>query len=260
MATCSPCLPRSRALSTSSSRVRAGPGFAIGLTLLAGCGPPHLADTHTTSTPRPQSFDVAALAREPVAVLGVVTPGGLQGFGPVLAHALDASLSKTSPPIRGIAAYETMNVLNDHGLAAQYADLLAGYSRSGILEREKLRRVGRAVGCRYLLLPGLAQLEQLLADRFEAVGLKIVRNRVVTLRLWLQLWDAETGRIVWESSGETTGSSLLVFVMRAVPVDAMAEKLWLTMIRDGLLGERRMLGIQRVDRSPRVLERRREAP
>jgi hypothetical protein len=32
-----------------------------------------------------------------------------------------------------------------------------------------------------------------------------------------------------------------VFVMRAVPLDAMAEKLWLTMIRDGLLAERRIL-------------------
>jgi hypothetical protein len=48
--------------------------------------------------------------------------------------------------------------------------------------------------------------------------------------------------------------------MRAVPLDAMAEKLWLTMVRDGLLSERRILSIQRVDRPPRALQRRRETP
>ena len=202
--------------------------------LLAGCGPLHLEDAHTTSTPRPQSFDVA-LAREPVAVLSVVAPAGLQGFGPFLAHSLDTALSTASPPIRQIPAYETLNVLNDHGLATDYADLLSGFARSGILERKRLRRIGTALGCRYLFLPGLAQLDQILADKFEATGLKIVRNRVVTLRLWLQLWDTEAGRILWESSGEATVASVVVSATRTVPLDAIAQRLWRRMIQDGLL-------------------------
>jgi hypothetical protein len=75
--------------------------------LLAGCTPLYLSDTHTTSTPRPQFFDVTELAREPVATLGLLTPAGLQGFNPPLSHALNAALSEASPPIRGIAAQES---------------------------------------------------------------------------------------------------------------------------------------------------------
>jgi hypothetical protein len=34
------------------------------------------------STPRPPSFDVAELVREPVATLGLISPAALQGFRP----------------------------------------------------------------------------------------------------------------------------------------------------------------------------------
>src|SRR5690349_24424040 len=88
--------------------------------LFVGCTPLYLSDTHTTSTPRSQFFDVAELAREPVATLGLVTPASLQGFNPPLSHALNAALSEASPPIRGIAAHETVNMLNEQGQAAQY--------------------------------------------------------------------------------------------------------------------------------------------
>ena len=62
--------------------------LALWAALLSGCAPVYLWETHTTSTPRPQSFDVAALAREPVATLGPLTPAGLQGFSPFLSRAL----------------------------------------------------------------------------------------------------------------------------------------------------------------------------
>src|ERR1044071_3906677 len=54
--------------------------------LLVGCTPLYLSDTHTTSTPRSQFFDVAELSREPVATLGLVSPASLQGFNPPLSH------------------------------------------------------------------------------------------------------------------------------------------------------------------------------
>ena len=66
--------------------------------LLVGCTPLNLSDIHTTSTPRSQLFDVAELAREPVATLGLLTSASLQGFNPPLSHALNAALSEASPP------------------------------------------------------------------------------------------------------------------------------------------------------------------
>jgi len=76
-----------------------------------------------------------------------------------------------------------------------------------------------------------------LIDRFEIAGLKIVRNRVITLRLWLQLWDTLTGQIVWESTGEATVASELLRSERVVPLDEIGQKLWLRMVQDNLLAE-----------------------
>jgi len=203
--------------------------------LAAGCGPVNLSDTHATSTPRPESFNVGALAGGPVATLGVVAPASLQGLSPTLSLALATALAEVSPPIRGIPTFETVNRLTDQGLAAEYADLLAGFSRNGILERQRLRWIGSGLGSRYVMLPGLAQLDETIIDKFEAAGLKLLRNRVTTLRLWLQLWDAQTGHIVWESAGEITVSTVLLSPSRAVPLGETIQKLLFNMIQDGLL-------------------------
>jgi len=203
--------------------------------LAAGCGPVYLSDTYATSTPRPESFNVGALAGEPVATLGPVAPANLQGLGPTLSLALATALAEVSPPIREISTFETVNRLTDQGLATEYADLLSGFARSGILERQRLRRIGSGLGARYVLLPGLAQLDETVIDKFEAAGLKLLRNRVTTLRLWLQLWDVQSGHIVWESAGEVTVSTVLLSPKQAVPLEETVQKLLFSMIQDGLL-------------------------
>jgi hypothetical protein len=203
--------------------------------LLAGCTPLYLSDTHTTSTPRSQFFDVAELRREPVATLGLLTPAGLQGFNPPLSHALNAALSEVSPPIRGIAAHETVNMLNEHGLAAEYGTLIAGFGRGGILERKPLQRIGSALSSRYVLLPGLAEVHQVIIDRLSVYGWNFIQSRVTTLRLWLQLWDTQTGKILWESAGEVTVATKLLRSEQTIPLDEIAQKLWLRMIQDNLL-------------------------
>jgi hypothetical protein len=212
--------------------------LAIFIALLAGCGPLRTWDAHTTSSPMPPSLDVTSLAREPVATFGVVNPGGVQGFGPALSLALAAALAEVTPSVRALPAADTLNILNEQGLAGQYADLLSGFVRSGVLERKRLQAIGSALRSRYVLLPGLAGFDEILADHFEVTGLKVVRSRITTLRLWLQLWDTRTGRMLWESAGEARVASEVLIPDRTIPFDETARKLWLRMIRQGLLGER----------------------
>jgi hypothetical protein len=88
------------------------------------------------------------------------------------------------------------------------------------------------------MLPGVAEFDQSVVDKYETVGLKLVRTRLTTLRLWLQLWDAHTGQIVWESGGEVTAVTQLLRAKRTVPLDRIAQKLWLQMIQKGLLGDK----------------------
>ena len=195
-------------------------------------------DTHVTATPRPASIGIAELSREPVATLGPITPPGFQGFSPFLSRALIAAISEASPSIRGIPTHEMVNMINAQGLSAEYGELISGFVRSGILERERLQRLGSTLGSRYLLLPGLADFSQILVDRFEIAGLKMVRNRVITLRLWLQLWDTQTGQMIWESTGEVNVASELFLPQRVIPLDEIGQKLWLRMIEDNLLAEK----------------------
>jgi hypothetical protein len=205
--------------------------------LLVGCGTPlHTWDVHTAATPRLTPFDRAALERETVAVLGLAAPAALQGFGPSVGHALTGVLSQASPPIRAIPAYQTLSRLNEQGLAAQYGDLVAGFARSGILERDLLQRIGVRLGASYVLQPGLAEFGQIVGDKFEVAGWKLLKTRLTTLRLWLQLWDARTGQLLWESSGEVTVAAQLLTQDAAVSLEDIAQRLWSSMIQDDLLG------------------------
>lgn len=209
--------------------------LALALMLLAGCDPPYLADTYAASTTTPKSFDTSELARMPVVVLAFVTPGNLQGFGPTLSHALSGALTEVTPPIREIPTDETLNRLTDHGLATEYADLRAGFARNGMLDRPRLRRIGSGVGGRYVLLPGIAQFDEQILDKFEAWGIKLLRNRVTTLRLWLQLWDSQTGHIVWQSSGEVTTATVFLSPKQTIALEQTAKKLLVRMLQDGLI-------------------------
>jgi len=177
------------------SRIHVGV-IACFAALLAGCAPLYLTRTHTTSTPRPQPPDMVDLAHEPVATLGLLAPASLQGFSPFLSHPLAVALADGAPQIRARPAQETMNRLNEQGLAGAYAELVEGFARSSILDRDRLRRIGSALGSRYVFLPGVAELNHTLVDRFDALGLKMVRNQIITLRLWLQLWDTQSGRML----------------------------------------------------------------
>ena len=213
--------------------------LATAVMLLAGCDPPYLSDTYATSTPKPASFDTADLARMPVVVLAFMAPGNLQGLGPTLSHAISGALAEVNPPIREISTDQTLNQLTDKGLATEYADMRAGFARNGMLDRQRLRRIGLGLGSRYVLLPGVAEFNEEILDKYEAAGIKLLRNRVTTLRLWLQLWDSQTGHIVWESSGEGTTASVLLSPTQTVALEEIARKLLVRMIQDGLLESKR---------------------
>ena len=218
---------------------RIGGALLAAAVLLAGCDPPYLSDTYATSTPKPASFDTSDLSRMPVVMLAFVAPGNLQGLGPTLSHALSGALAEVTPPIREISTDQTLNRLTDQGLATEYADLRAGFARNGILDRPRLRRIGTGLGSRYVLLPGLAQFDAEILDKYEAAGLKLLRNRVTTLRLWLQLWDSRTGHLVWESSGEVTTATVFLSPRQTVALEQTAKKLLVRMIQDGLLDSKR---------------------
>src|SRR5262245_6279325 len=122
-------------VATSPTKLLSGLIFSV--LLLAGCTPLFMWDTHVTATPRPEAVGVAELTRGPVATLGLITSAGFQGFSPFLSRALSAAMSEASPSMRGIPSHETVSLINGRGLSAEYSELISGFVRSGILERER---------------------------------------------------------------------------------------------------------------------------
>jgi hypothetical protein len=217
--------------------IRLSRRLAFSAILLAGCSAPvHMSDSYTTSVPRSPALDVAGLACQPVAALGPVAAPAIQGLSATVSYALTIALSQASPPIRTMPRPEMLNRLTDQGLAGEYVDMLAGAARGGVLERERLRRIGTALGSPYVLQPGLAEFNQTVLDKFEFAGFKIVRTRVLALRLWLQLWATQTGHLLWESTGEVTVAAPVVSPESTVALAEIAQKLWSRMIEEGLLG------------------------
>jgi len=53
--------------------------------------------------------------------------------------------------------------------------------------------------------------------------------------VWLQLWDARTGHMLWESSGEVGTASDVVKHDRIVPIDEVGRRIWLRMLQQDLL-------------------------
>jgi hypothetical protein len=206
--------------------------------LVAACAPVRLSQTHTTSTSTREPPTIIEPAREPVATFGLFAPSSLQGFSPFLSHAFASALTEITPPIHVRSAHDTVNLLNEQGLAGEYAELMAGFARSSILERDRMRRIGSALGSRYVFLPGVAKLDSNLVDKFEMAGIKVIRNQVTRLRLWLQLWDAQSGRMLWESIGEATVANPILSSVQATPLDAIAQTLWRRMIQEGLVSRK----------------------
>jgi hypothetical protein len=94
--------------------------------------------------------------------------------------------------------------ISTRGLATEYVKMRTDFEHSNILEAAPLRKIGTAVGARYVFQPRLAAFTQTMTDRFKFPGLdlRLVQTRSSVLRLSLQLWNTETGELTWSSVAE----------------------------------------------------------
>ncbi len=173
--------------------------------MLSGCpGAEYLWEVRTASTTRPPSFNPAVFEQQPVAVLVALPAPGLHGNEVSLTLSLSRSLEQVEPNWKLVSPQEAATRINQQGLAAEYTRMRTDYDRSDIMDREPLRKIGTALGARYIFQPRLAAFTQALYDRWEFPGLnvKVLRTRASILRVSLQLWDTETGQLIWASAAE----------------------------------------------------------
>jgi len=161
----------------------------------------------TDSTPMLPSFHPTDLEHQPVALFTALGLPAFRGNEIALDFYLDEILHAVEPKWKLVSSQETTTRINRQGLALDYSRMRVDYEQTNMLDRDSLRKIGGAVGVRYVFQPRLAAFEQMMTDRwtflFPMLNVRMTQTRSSIMRLSLQLWDVETGELVWASFAET---------------------------------------------------------
>ena len=190
-----------------SSRSTTGVALLLLSIFLTGCASSLYGwQVRTTSTPMPPSFQPEVFEQHSVALFGAITSPALRGNEGGLSYELEHILHKVSPNWNVISPQELAKRINRQGLAGEYGKMRADYELSNIFDGRALRKIATALGVRYVFQPHLAAFSQTMTDRAKVIGfdIRIAQTRSSNMRVSLQLWDAETGEMVWASMAETT--------------------------------------------------------
>lgn len=137
--------------------------------------------------------------------VGFLTPAaatGREADKQALAQAFASALAAARPGVKVVPLPAVLSEVNAADLDQQYKRMYRDYLETGILEGSVLKRIGEISGARYLAQLSLAEFQQQSRGRFSLLGLRMVDTKQASLRVFLQLWDSETGGVAWEGSGE----------------------------------------------------------
>ena len=160
----------------------------------------------TNSSPPSPKFNQAVLTREPVAIFGALAPPRLLGSETGLDTILAQVLKTVAPGFKVITQQEAASLINRNDLANEYTRMRNEALQSHLLDGGSLKKLGTAIGTRYVFQPKLIEFMQIAKDRWELppIALKVSRIRSSVMRLSLQLWDMQTGELLWTSLAEAT--------------------------------------------------------
>jgi len=181
------------------------------LTLFAtGCtGTNYGWTVRTTSTALSPSTEPAMLAQGTFAVLTPVSVASLRGNEAGMGQYLGDVIKKVTPNLKVVEEREAISLINEKGLAEEYNRMRSELELTHILNRDILRKIGVALGSHFVFQPRLAYFTQQMMDRWEVPGIsvKFSRTRSATIRLSLQLWNCQTGELLWSSTAESNFQS-----------------------------------------------------
>lgn len=143
--------------------------------------------------------------------------------------------SETKPELTAIRFDEVINTCVATGEADTLRSMMSSLRQSGIPDREATQRLGTTLGVQYLLTPKLVSIKVDNAGRFTFTGLTFIRTGWISIEASLQLWDAPTGELVWQSTGEGSLTAENV-VGISPPVQSALDGIMITLMGDFLTG------------------------
>jgi hypothetical protein len=157
------------------------------------------------------------------------------GYSALTSMAFHSALVKQKHGETVLDAGISASRITKAGLASDWQALAISYRDCGVMDNERLGKVGKALGVRYILVPTLAGVTTNFGPRLDFLGLTLGRTFWTTVDIALQLWDTSSGDLVWQSTASCTAAAEVVVATRVSMRTAM-ESSFLLMIDDLLQG------------------------
>lgn len=166
---------------------------------LSACTGPSV---YSSSTFQDHRLHSDRLQSDGIAFLTPSTITGQEQDKQALAFIFSEVLAKVRPDIRRVTLPETLSAVNRANMVDEYMKMYQQYQQTGIFKQAWLRRLGQVTGSRYVAQLKLAGFQQASSGRLGLLGLRILETKSANIRLFLQIWDTETGTIAWEAEHE----------------------------------------------------------
>jgi len=183
---------------------------------LAGCaGPFKQVNFEVRESYRSEKLNPRGLRWTRVALLTASVGTGQEEYKRLTGDLLEKAFNRFRRDIVVIPSGEALSRINNADLTDGYAWMIRDYATTGILNKETLGKVGNALGVRHVIQPRLVKFKESQETRFSIFGLTLVKTQESSFKAFLEVWDTETGEILWEGSGEAT---VAVEDVRAKPI------------------------------------------
>lgn len=141
----------------------------------------------------------------------------------LLGDLLEEAIKKERPERAVVPYWKSLSTINGSGFNGDYAEMIKYYTSTGILEKKMLNKLGEALGVDYFLQPRIVNFRQSQSTRFGAFGLTLVKTHESEIKLYMEMWDARTGEILWIGVAESNMASER-FMAKPIPFEEIARK------------------------------------
>lgn len=157
---------------------------------------------HSTQEYRGFALTIDDLQQHGIAFITPSSITGQEEDRQALALTFAQVLQEKRPEMRVVTLPETLGALNRADMLADYKAMYDDYADTGIFSRPVLKKISDLTGSRYLAQLKLSGFAQGSSQRFGVFGLRLLETKRANLRIFLQIWDGQEGRIAWEGYEE----------------------------------------------------------
>lgn len=227
----------------------------LATTIAAGCASEGFeVSAHTQSISYRGHVDPALIlhADPPdCAILPGLTPTTYGGLASHVDTSFLLSFRAAAPGSSVLSPGESIARMNAANVAELWQPLAFTYGQSGVMDRERLSRIGKALGVRRVIVPMLGYVVTNAEQQVQPFDITIAVTVWVSVYASVQVWDTERGVLEWSS---TASCSVAIEVAAAAgfPIHQALRKSWDQMLAD--LIQNRSGSLLRETLSPKAMQ------